>query len=397
MKYAHERAWTACNKLATVSLTASNLGQYAPAPLYCLEFRAVIPEWSACIKVKGCDWSETISRLCVSTSGCQACTAAQQAHAGAAQVEQDMARWAMDAWMAIRPDSGGVRHTSVRQASPGAPLELVVTLHVPGVAVAVSPGAKITVGARAQRRSFLALQPPEVAKLQADWVEFVTRCYGAPAAGLDCSAPLEWLDIWASFRRTHAPAMHAWNQMLADLPLDVVVPPDVTATFARAGSLGIYGANGRARKVQRTSWFGIFGGRHQLEVMGALDIYPAKQEPTARVEVVDAVRVLHMGPVHASLQSVRTAAVYAVPTEIVHLRDTVDSLGRPTHDTTETRYEYWAQSRMRLKAQIHAEQVKLTRDAGGVQIADQITLQSALTSRQTKGSRRDEYAAKYKA
>jgi hypothetical protein len=380
IKYAHERAWGAAQKLATISLTAQNFGVYAAAPLHVLQFKAVIPEWQACVAAKGCEHSEVIGRLCPATSGCIACQGAAGAHAGAAQVEHDMARWAVDAWTALRPDTGGVRHTTVRQQTPAAPIELIITLHVPAVAVKVFPGAKIE-GARAQRISFQPVGDSELAGLCAGWLGFIQANYGATAGTMTHDAPTSWEEIWTSFRQTHAAPVAAWEAMVGEST--AVLTPDVAATFARAAGLGAITASGKARRVQRTAWFGVWGGRHQTEAMHAVDIYPTEHTPAARAEVLDAVRLLHRGDTHTRCQSLRDGSAKLFPNEMVRWWATVDSIGRPTEDTTYRIFEYGNIARARQLSDVRRSMINLSLDAGSAEIALGSTMQSPPQSRQS--------------
>lgn len=380
-KYAHERAWAAAQKLATVSLTSKTLGISTPVPLHVLEFRAVVPEWISAVRARGCDRSEVVSRLCPSTAKCIACEGAAASHAHAALVETELSRWVIEAWLKVRPRSGGVRHTSVRQDHPSAPIQLVITLHVPAVAAEVFPGAKIST-ARAVRRVFDALERAELQALCADWITFTQGNYGASAATLDHQAPLVWDEIWKSFRRTHAAPLGVWAAGLESLEL---VTPDVAQTFARAAGLGAIGDSGKARRVQRTTWFGIFGGRHQLEVMHAFEIHPNVKEPHAKAEVLDAVRILHKGDTHTKGQSLRDGVVRLYPNEMVRLTETVDGLGRPAEAREPVIWEHYSQTRTQYLGQVYKEQLKSFQlDADQVEIAKESSLQSPPTPRQTR-------------
>lgn len=344
-RYAHERAWSAASKLAVVSHTAGTAGARVRLPIHVLEFSAIIPEWNAAVKVKGCIRSETIGRLCIKTARCHECIVAGKAHARAAEIESFLARWIQAAWLALRPLSGGVRHTRVEQDSPGAPIRLVVTLFVPAVAVQTYRGPKVALAA-AQRRHFQAIEATDAAALREQWQAHLAEI-GAVGT-LTGEAPTEWPEIWASFRRVHAPALAGWAKTLGTS----LVTPDVAHTFARAAGLGSHGGSGKARRVQRSAWFGIFTGPRKGEVLNCLHINVVARTPEAKAEVIDVVKILAVGEQEVTAQSYRTGEVVHYSRSIVRLDRCVNATGKPEGEIDDVEWEHEASLNINIMRKI---------------------------------------------
>lgn len=339
--YAHERWWDHWSKLGVVALSNG-------VPVHLVEFRAAIPEWNASVRVAGCTSAENMGRLCPSTSGCPDCAKARPAHAAAARVEAEVAGWATDAWKAACPFSGGVRHTRLEQPDLFGPIELVITLHVPGVAVQTWPSSKVAGDAALAvgKVRFFAL--PDLTKLRAEWQAFIANVYGGTAS-LSHAAPTEPQELQDAFEWTHRSSFEAFARQIAEAE---AVTPDMVPTFARACSLGITSTGGRSRQAQRSVWFGCFTGQAQTQTLNALKITVREEVTEATVRVVDSYRILDVGQTTVAMQSNTTGELRAFPREMVRLGATVDTKGRPTRKTSETCWVYdWSHVRKLRKQQ----------------------------------------------
>lgn len=378
--YAHERWWDHWSKLAVVALSNK-------VPVHLVEFRAAIPEWNAAVRMAGCHQSEVMGRLCPSTSACTACAKARPHHDGAARVEAEVATWITEAWKTASPFSGGVRHTRIEQRDTLGPIELVITLHVPAVAVQTWPQKAGVVDpslAVGRQRLF---KLPDLAELEAAWRAFVTGVYGG-TAGFGHAAPEEHAEMREAFEWTHRSSFEIFARQLAD---GAVTLPNTVHDFLRAVSLGVTSANGRARKAQRSVWFGCFTGSAQAQTLNALKISVQTEAKEGTTRVVDSYRILDVGQSTVTVQSLTTAQLKAFPRDMVRLATCVDTSGRPTTPTGGSSWVYdWRAGQKIAKARRQASerfQQKHGLNAGGAQIAIRL-LQFGPPTRQNSGGGR---------